>query len=75
LLENPSEALAPVYASDLSAMISRHQPAAWYCGHTHHRTETWLGSTRICNLSLGYPEDNTPQQMRAVILRGLVDLE
>lgn len=42
--------LNPAFTSDLSAIIKRHQPAAWIHGHTHNSFDYMVGKTRIvCN--------------------------
>lgn len=69
----PTE-LDPVYGSDLAAMIDRFQPDAWVFGHTHHRVEAREGGTLIKNVSLGYPDEVTPESERAVLTRGLLHL-
>lgn len=43
------------YASDLSRLIDRHQPAMWIHGHTHYPVDFVLGRTRVTNASVGYP--------------------
>ncbi|MAQ39253.1 MULTISPECIES: metallophosphoesterase [Thioclava] len=46
------------YASDLKDLILEYQPADWFFGHTHHRTEHLVGKTRLVNVSIGYPLQN-----------------
>ena len=46
------------YASDLKDLILEYQPADWFFGHTHHRTELLVGKTRVVNVSIGYPLQN-----------------
>lgn len=72
--EGPGE-LAPVYGSDLTGLIDRHQPYAWFFGHTHHHAETVQGRTRIRNISLGYPDQVPPGAEADILRRGLIDLE
>ncbi|MGJ8597166.1 hypothetical protein [Sulfitobacter sp.] len=48
-------AIGPCYASDLEAMILKHQPERWIYGHTHHRVDFDIGRTRLVNASIGYP--------------------
>jgi len=69
----PTE-LDPVYGSDLAEMIDRFQPDAWVFGHTHHSVEAREGGTLIKNVSLGYPDEVTPESERAVLTRGLLHL-
>lgn len=47
------------YASDLSALIERHQPALWIHGHTHRSADYRIGSTRIVSHQRGRPQDNS----------------
>lgn len=38
------------YASDLSAIIERYEPAAWIHGHVHNSRDYYVGATRVvCN--------------------------
>lgn len=66
---------APAYASDLTQLISRFQPAAWFCGHTHSHDIRMLGDTLMMNASLGYPfEFADPEDHRArmeILLTGV----
>lgn len=48
---------SPAFHSDLSDLIARFNPSRWYFGHSHRRLRAVQGSTLICNVSLGYPED------------------
>ncbi len=47
--------IGPCYASDLEALILKHQPERWLCGHTHHRVSFNVGRTLLTNISIGYP--------------------
>ncbi|GGW40013.1 hypothetical protein GCM10011452_30530 [Gemmobacter lanyuensis] len=49
---------SPAFHSDLSDLIARFNPSRWYFGHSHRRLRAVQGSTVICNVSLGYPEDS-----------------
>ncbi|MGI3167267.1 metallophosphoesterase [Pseudooceanicola sp. 200-1SW] len=55
VLHNYSEDLEAAYASDLTSLIARHAPDAWLFGHSHDACGTTVGSTRLENVSLGYP--------------------
>lgn len=47
---------APSYASDLSWLIERHQPAFWLHGHVHVPSDYRVGQTRVlCNPRGYYP--------------------
>lgn len=72
--EGPGD-LAPVYGSDLTRLIHRYQPDAWFFGHTHHPGEVTEGRTRIQNVSLGHPDQISPESQVEIIRRGLIDLE
>jgi Calcineurin-like phosphoesterase len=52
--------LTPAFASDLSAMIVKHQPALWLHGHTHTSFDYRVGVTRVvCNPhGYGYGVEN-----------------
>lgn len=64
--------LPAAYASDLSAVIQRHQPASWVHGHVHQHSAVQLGRTRILNVSLGYPPAIDPDQPKYDPLVGLI---
>ncbi|SOH93981.1 Calcineurin-like phosphoesterase [Monaibacterium marinum] len=66
--------LDAAYASDLTAIIRRHRPAAWLYGHTHHPAEIRVGSTWVRNVSLGYPDQTPPDVVQTILRRGLIDL-
>lgn len=74
----PGAPEAPAYASDLTQLISRFQPAAWFCGHTHSHDIRMLGDTLMMNASLGYPfEFADPEDHRArmeILLTGVDDI-
>ena len=46
--------LNPGFASDLDALIARHQPPLWVHGHMHDPVEEWVGATRIIANPHGY---------------------
>jgi len=66
--------LDPVYGSDLTDLIQRHQPDAWLFGHTHFQAETVIGRTLLRNVSLGYPNQVRPEDEAQILRRGLIDL-
>jgi hypothetical protein len=82
---------SPAFHSDMSDVIARHTPNRWYFGHSHRRLRAVQGSTLICNVSMGYPEDprvpgehplselcmfvSKPHQPSAVELEGKVAIE
>lgn len=49
-----NDIVSAAYVSDLSDLITRHQPALWVYGHTHQSDDTMLGRTRIISNSKGY---------------------
>lgn len=71
--ETPSN-LDPIYGSDLTDLIQRHQPEAWMFGHTHFQAETVVGRTLLRNVSLGYPDQVRPEDEAQILRRGLIDL-
>ena len=45
-----NDPLSPCFVSDLSELIGRFQPAAWFHGHTHDNFDYRVGATRVvCN--------------------------
>lgn len=64
--------VSPAFASDLDSLIRRHQPDAWFFGHTHRWLETRIDGTLIRNISLGYPHEVDPQHERTLLLRGMI---
>ncbi len=49
------DALTAAFHSDLSDVIQRYQPDAWFFGHSHRRLRAQVGATDIRNVSVGYP--------------------
>lgn len=47
--------LSPCYASDLSDIIEKHQPALWVHGHDHNHHLYRVGQTMIFSNPAGYP--------------------
>lgn len=45
------------FASDLSGLIERHQPALWIHGHTHVACDYEIGRTRVICNPRGYPRE------------------
>ncbi|VVT22662.1 Calcineurin-like phosphoesterase superfamily domain [Roseovarius sp. EC-HK134] len=72
--ETPGE-LDPIYGSDLTDLIQRHQPEEWMFGHTHLQAETVVGRTLMRNVSLGYPDQVLTGQEGQILRRGLIDLQ
>jgi hypothetical protein len=54
----------PGYASDLTWLIERHEPALWVHGHIHSSSDYRLGKTRILCNPLGLRRDGMPENMR-----------
>lgn len=50
-----SDPLSGYYASDLSWLIDRHQPALWVHGHTHASSDYRVGKTRVIANPAGSP--------------------
>lgn len=55
LVAGPLDELSPCFHSDLSALIDRHQPEAWFFGHSHYRLRARVGATDLRNVTIGYP--------------------
>lgn len=51
------DTLTAAFHSDLSGLIHRTQPDAWFFGHSHRRLCARVGATDIRNVSVGYPEE------------------
>jgi Icc-related predicted phosphoesterase len=63
------------YASDLSDLIRTHQPKLWAHGHTHIPADYDIGTTRVLNVSLGYPPEVDPERPRGDPMTGLISWE
>ncbi|MEJ6390585.1 metallophosphoesterase [Gymnodinialimonas ulvae] len=48
------DSLTASFHSDLGDMIKRHQPDAWFLGHSHRRLRAQVHGTDIRNVSFGY---------------------
>ena len=57
LVAGPLDALSPCFHSDLSALIDRRQPEAWFFGHSHYRLRAQVGATDLRNVAIGYPRE------------------
>lgn len=51
--------LNPAFASDLSDLILRHQPALWVHGHVHQQCDYQVAGTRVACNPRGYPSERT----------------
>jgi Icc-related predicted phosphoesterase len=60
------------YGSDLSELILAHQPKMWVHGHTHQPADYDVGSTRVLNVSLGYPPEVDPERPVGDPMTGLI---
>lgn len=60
------DALSPAFASDLAALMARHEPALWVHGHTHHNVDYRIGATRVVSNQWGYPSE-TPSPGPAIV--------
>ena len=59
------------YASGLSKLIATYRPDQWLFGHTHRPVNFRHGHTRVRNVSLGYPsEESAPARHMAAGLDG-----
>ena len=52
------DSLSPAFASDLTALMHRHEPALWIHGHTHHNVDYAVGPTRVVSHQWGYPSED-----------------
>jgi len=52
--QDQGEVVSSAYASDLSELITKHQPDVWIYGHTHRSDDTRIGRTRIVSNAKGY---------------------
>ena len=59
-----NEPLSGYFASDLSHLIERHQPALWIHGHSHASLDYQLGRTRILANPAGYERFDSPRENR-----------
>ncbi|SFD50167.1 Calcineurin-like phosphoesterase [Sulfitobacter brevis] len=48
------DGLTPAFHSDLTDLIERFAPAAWFIGHSHRRLRAMVGRTDVRNVSVGY---------------------
>lgn len=53
----PAQDMDAAYGSDLTAMIERCRPKAWFFGHTHRLQARQIGLCNAVNASLGYPDE------------------
>lgn len=67
--------LTPAFSSDLDGWILQHEPDLWLFGHTHRHRAGQVGSTRIINISLGYPDEAPEGHETDILLRGLIDTD
>ena len=49
--------LTAAYASDMDALVERHQPALWVHGHLHNSCDYRIGKTRVVCNPRGYAPD------------------
>jgi Icc-related predicted phosphoesterase len=63
------------YGSDLSELIGAYQPKMWVHGHTHQPADYEVGSTRVLNVSLGYPPEVDPGRPVGDPMTGLISWE
>jgi len=60
------------FGSDLTPLIDRWAPGAWFCGHCHSGLSAVVGKTRIIEVSLGYPSEVPLGWVNNLAKRGLV---
>lgn len=69
----PITKLSAGFVSNLTGFITRHRPDVWLFGHTHWHQQTYVGSTLIKNVSLGYSDEIALAEQRDLLMRGLID--
>lgn len=62
---------AAAFASDLEHWMSGFDLDSWIYGHTHRICERMVGSSRILNVSVGYPSEVSDCVAPELMLRGL----
>lgn len=50
----PVDGLTPAFHSDMTSLIEKFAPAAWFYGHSHRRLRGTVGPTDLRNVSVGY---------------------
>ena len=65
-----ADGLDAAYASNLEGLILHHSPEIWFFGHCHDAHSIKVGSTRLVNASLGYPDEVTDpaERIRSLVL-------
>lgn len=58
--------LSPAFASDLTGLMTEHEPPLWIHGHTHHNVDYRVGATRVVSNQWGYPEEPLPLETKVV---------
>lgn len=67
--------LSPFFVSNLEDWIRAQTPELWLCGHAHRRLQGRVGTTRIRDISFGYPHEVEPDQVSGLLRQGLIDTE
>jgi len=68
--------LSPCFASNLDELMDHYRPDAWIFGHTHRAAELQMpGGTKLRNVSVGYEDEATTNEMMARVRRGVIDLD
>jgi len=62
------QGLEAAYASNMEEFMLAHKPDQWIFGHCHDALEISVGSVRLRNASLGYPDDVRDPQARILSL-------
>ena len=53
----PIDDLTPAFHSDMTDLIERFEPDAWFFGHSHRRLRAIVGKTDVRNVSVGYARE------------------
>jgi 3',5'-cyclic AMP phosphodiesterase CpdA len=68
------DSLSPAFASDLTEVIERYEPALWIHGHDHGSHDYMVGATRILSNQAGYPTPNSKRENPAFDPRLVVEV-
>lgn len=67
--------LSPCFASELDDLIARYRSDAWIFGHTHRHAEMRMpGGTLLRNVSVGYENEFSSEDIGDRVRRGVIDL-
>ena len=67
----PVDGLTPAFHSDLTDLIARLAPSAWFFGHSHRRLRAMVGQTDVRNVSVGYCREFSRTESEYLLEAGL----